>query len=163
MEAPEAAGLQADTDPAFARTLAAVGRWTRGVLAVVVGLALLGVFGGAGPLVRAAVAGERGFAVSYDRFARLDAPLSVEVRVPPGDSALTLTGDLATALQTETVAPSPRSQAATATATGLRYAVDVSDGQPVTVFARPLRFGVLRGGVALDGGDRLDVTVVVYP
>ena len=159
--APPTPGLEADTDPTYARRAAAVARVARVGLALVVGLAVLGVFGGAGPLVRAGAAGERGFAVAYDRFARLDAPVTVEVRLPPGDSAFVLAGALAAGLQVEAVSPAPRSE--TATADGVRYTVDVEPDEPVTFHARPLRFGVLHGGVALDRGDRLDVAVVVYP
>ena len=156
-----APGIEADRDPGYVRRAAAVGRWARGVLAVALGLALLGVFGGAGPLVRTTEAGEEGFGVRYDRFARLDAPLAVEVRLPSGASAVTLGGDLASGLQVEAVSPAPGAEAGVPG--GVRYAVDVRPGAAVTVHARPLRFGVLRGAVALDDGRRLPVRVVVYP
>ena len=161
MEPLETPGLQADTDPVFVQRSATVGRVARVGLVVVVGLAALGVFGGAGPLVKANRAGPNGFAVRYDRFARLDAPLSVEVRLPPGDSAVTFTGDLADGLQLEAVVPAPRAEAARPA--GHRFAVDVAAGRSVTMQARPLRFGRLRGGVQLDGGDRIDVRITVYP
>lgn len=145
--------LDADRDPTFVRRAAAVSRVTRVALAAGVALALAGVFGGAGPLVQTEeVAG--GLTVRYDRFARLDAPLAVRV---DGDSAFTVTGDLAGALQVEAVAPAPSAESATAGAR--RFVVD----GPATVRARPLRFGVLRGTVVLDGGARVPVRIVVYP
>ncbi|PAP76277.1 hypothetical protein [Rubrivirga marina] len=156
-----APGLEVRPDPEYARRAAAVGAWARGALAVAVGLALLGVFGGGGPLTRTTVAGEGGFAVRYDRFARLDAPVAVEVRLPRGASAMTFEADFADGLQVEAVSPAARAEAAVAG--GVRYAFDAAPGAAVTVHARPLRFGVLRGAVALDGGERLAVRAVVYP
>ena len=161
MERLRTPGLEADRDPAYVRRAAAVGRWARAALAVAVGLAVLGVFGGAGPLVRTDVRGAEGFGVRYDRFARIDAPVAVEVRLPEGATAVTFEGDLAGGLQVEAVSPAPQSEAATPV--GVRYTFDVAPGAPVTVHARPLRFGVLRGAVALDRGERLAVRAVVYP
>lgn len=160
MEAPATPGLGVDPEPGYAvlaDRVARVGRWA---LAAVLVLAALGVFGGAGPLVATRASGADGFAVRYDRFARLDAPLEIAVTLPPGDSAFTLSGDLATDLDVEAVSPAP--DAERATADGTRYAVDASD-RVATVHGRPARFGVLGGAVRLDGGERLDLRVVVYP
>lgn len=160
MEPVRLAGLDVEDDPAFHRRATRVGRAARVVLAVIVGLALLGVFGGAGPLVGARAAGPDGFAVRYDRFARLDAPLRIHVVLPRGDSAFTLTGDLAADLRVDAVSPAPAAEEATAE--GVRV-VASSPGGTVTVHGRPLRFGRLRGAVALDGGRRLRIAHVVYP
>ena len=154
-------GLEADDDPAFVRRAAAVGRAARWGVALAVALAALGVFGGAGPLVQAEAGGAGGLAVVYDRFARLDAPLALRVGAPGGLEAVTLEGDLASALRLDAVTPSPTAEAATEA--GVRYAVAVGSGGSVAFRARPLRFGVLRGAVSLPSGDRAEVRILVYP
>ncbi|WP_412069115.1 hypothetical protein [Rubrivirga sp. IMCC43871] len=162
MEPLDAPGLDVRDDPAHQRRAVVVGRVARAVLAGVVGLAALGVFGGGGPLVRAEAAGPDGFTVRYDRFARLDAPLRLDVALPPGDSAVTVTGDLATDLQMEATSPAPRSEQSRPD--GVRFVVASGPGPAtLTLHARPLRFGVLRGALLLDDGRRLAVRHVIYP
>ena len=158
MEALATPDLDAERDPGFVRQSAAVSRATRWVMGAVVGLALAGVFGGAGPLAQAR-ATSGALAVDAARFARLDAPLVVRVALPPGDSAFTLTGDLAGDLRVEAVAPAPSAESTVAG--GRRYVVDAAGG--AVLHARPLRFGVLRGSVRLDGGREVGVRTVVYP
>ena len=158
MEHVPTPGLQADRDEAFAVRSGHVARLSRWGLAVVVGLAALGLFGGAGPLVPTTTA-RGGLTVRYDRFARLDAPLRLAITVPASDSAFWLTGDLGRDLQIESFSPS--SVAESLAATGVRYRVASSGA--VRIEARPSRFGVLDGAVALDGGERVDLRIVVYP
>lgn len=134
-----------------------MGRVARGVLAVVVGLAALGLFGGAGPLVRTSTS-VGGLEVEYDRFGRLDAPLAMTIHLPPGDSSFALEGDLASRLRIEGLSPSAQSE--TAVADGVRYVIR---GGRVRIHARPQRFGVLDGAVVLEDGARANVRLVVYP
>lgn len=150
--------LDADRDPDYAQQAARVSRVARAVLAVVLGLALLGVFGGGGVLSRAGQrSGELG--VRYDRFARLDAPLALTVSLPPGDSTFQLTEDLARDLQVEAMAPAPSSERSDAEGRWMT----VGGTGPVTIHARPLRFGLIDGEVRLADGPRVPLRLVVYP
>ncbi len=158
MEPLATPGLDVERDPGYVRQSAAVSRATRWAMSAVVVLALAGAFGGAGPLVQAR-ASSGPLSVDAARFARLDAPLVVRVALPPGDSAFTITGDLARDLQIESVAPAPSAESTVAS--GHRFVVDAPGG--AVVHARPLRFGVLRGAVRLDGGREVGVRMVVYP
>lgn len=160
MEPVDAPGLEVDEDPEATRASGRVetaGRW---FLAAVVVAALCGVLGGAGPLVRADAA-DGPLAVRFDRFARLDAPLALDITLPPGDSAFVLSGGLSDHLQVEGLSPSATSE--TAVPEGVRYTVLVEGGPSrVRVHARPLRFGVVRGAV-VAGGRRVAVRHLVYP
>lgn len=160
MEDPTTPGLDVEPDPTFvvrAHRVARAGRW---VIASVIALAALGVFGGAGPLVSERSHAPGGLGVEYDRFGRLDAPLVLTVSLPPGDSAFALTGDFASSLAVEAISPAPVSEAALPEAT--RYVVSVRGGV-VTFHVRPERFGLLTGAVRLDDGSALGLQTVVYP
>ena len=158
MEPHETPDLDADRDPAYVRRARTVSRATQAALAVAVGAALLGVFGGAGPLLSTDVAsGDLG--VTYDRFGRLDAPLRLAVMLPPGDSSFTLTDEWADVLFVESIAPTPASESVVG---GEREFV-VSGSDRVSIEARPTRFGVLSGEVVASGGARVPVRAVVYP
>lgn len=130
-------------------------------LGVVVGLALAlaGVFGGAGPLVRAeARVGD--FGVRYDRTARLDAPTTIAVSLPPGDSVAVLGPSLADRLRIDVVRPAPTAEAGTPGG-GLRLMT--TPGGTLVLHARPRRPGRLTGTVSLPDGRAVRVRLFVYP
>lgn len=158
MEPLDLSGLDLDDDPAYHAHAAHVERTARVLVGAVVVAAALGFFGGAGPFLKAEAAGTDGFAVRYDRFARLDAPLLLSVRLPPGTAAFSLAGELGTDVTIESAAPRPVREASVES--GLR--LDVAGGRAALTL-RPLRPGRLRGTVRLDDGRALPVSLFVYP
>ena len=159
---PERASLQSEDDLTFHRRAAVVGTAARWGLAVVIGLALLGLFGGVGPLVSTEASGARGLGVRYDRFARLDAPMRLRVTLPRGDSAFAIAGGFSRDLNAESISPAPEAEASVEG--GVRY-VFASGEAPIQValVLRPVRFGGVGGEIVLDSGDRVAVRTFVYP
>jgi hypothetical protein len=158
VEPIDLSGLDLDDDPAYHARAAHVERAARVLVGAVLVAAALGLFGGAGPLLKAEAAGSGGFGVRYDRFGRLDAPLHLSVTLPPGTDALALMGDLSPDVTIESVSPRPTREEATSS--GIRLTVV---GGQAALTLRPLRPGRLRGAVRLDDGRTVPVALFVYP
>lgn len=154
-------GVAEDLD--HERAARPVGLAGRVGLAAILALAVAGVFGGRGPLVRtearAASAGGA-LVVRYDRFARLDAPTVLVVALPRADSAVVLSAALARDLRLDTVQPSPASESSTDDG-GLRLVG--SPGETFRLHARPMRFGRIVGRIAVPGGPGAAVRMLVSP
>lgn len=164
-------GAPIDEDLRHERVAKPVGTAARVLLAVIVGLALLGVFGGRGPLARTtATAGPPAgapseapgtrFRVTYDAFMRLDAPTVLEIQLPPWDSTVVLSRALAETLRLDAVQPSPASET---TAPDGGIVLVGSPGETFRLHARPVHGGRLVGTLAVEDGRSVPLRIVVYP
>ena len=156
MSEPAYPGLEVEAEPDYLRRAARVQAGTRLAIALALGLAALGACGGGGPLARATVA-DGPLVARFDRFARLDAPLRIELALPPGAGAVELDAGYAGALAIERVTPTPSAERATPG--GVRFEVD---GDRVVFRVRPDRFGRVGGRVA-SGGRSVVLWHLVYP
>ena len=155
--------LQIVKDDDFERRNLVATRVAFAVLAVMVVAALLGVFGGTGPLAEATVRSEQA-AVDFDRFVRLGAPTQFHVTLAgeQGDmSNVALKSAYLSGFTVEGVTPQPDSQ--TAQPDRLVYTFDADAPAAVRLALTPREAGIQRGFVDTGLGDPVEFTQIVYP
>jgi len=142
---------------------------------VMVALAgLLGLFGGAGPLSRATVGGQKDtiYVQEYERFLRFGKPTTLHVSldttaaVEGGAIRLWINREYLKSIQVQEVDPQP--DTVEATPERLVYIFDAKEGSggrptEVTFELEPDEMGTLAGRVGLDGGASQTFEQFVYP
>jgi hypothetical protein len=160
--------LEINQDLRFQRRMWALQRIGWAVMALVVLVGLLGLFG-TGPLSSATAGQEEGplFVEEYERFVRFRIPTTLQVRLDPlgtGEARLWLDREYLEGVQLQTVTPEPDS--VEAGPDGFTYVFKVNDpNRPtsVTFHLQPETIGRLEGRVVLDGGEPVDFEQFVYP
>lgn len=159
-------GLEIEQDEAFQRREWSVQRVGWGVLAVVLGLAALGLFGN-GPLSHA-TADEGDLTVGYQRFARNQGHHTLMVQVAPGharDGRVTVlvSQELLGDVRLDSVSPEPSSTVVTRD--HVAFSFDVADDVPLAATFHVMGddVGVTSGEVALTDGTRVRFRQLVYP
>ena len=144
------------------------------VMVMVALVGLLGLFGGAGPLSRATVGGQKDtiYIQEYERFLRFGKPTTLHVSldttaaVEGGAIRLWINREYLKSVQVQEVDPQP--DTVEATPERLVYVFDAkegSEGRPteVTFELEPDEMGTLAGQVGLDGGASQTYEQFVYP
>jgi hypothetical protein len=160
-------GLEIVVDPAFQERewMAERVGWT--LMAVIVAAALLGLLGGPGPLSRVTMVTPDGAAaLHYDRFAQVEAPMSLQLQMraagASGDTVVWMAADYAHALHVQAVTPEPESMAVGGGRVTYRF--ELTDlPATVTFVVRAQRSGVLSGAVGVGSGPPLRFWQLVYP
>ncbi len=138
------------------------------VLALVVVLALAGLFG-TGPLSWSSVSADDGsVVVDYSRFGRDGGPTTLDVRVAPaavdGDQVLVWVGhDLLRGLEIQQITPEPSSQTTVDGGVVLTFDVEIGAGLDASIAATADRPGFRRGTLGLVGQDPLELWQLFYP
>lgn len=162
-------GLQIERAHRFHRREMAAQRIGIAAVAVLLLAALLGTFGGGGPLndtVQPAPDGA--FDLSYHRFLHRETSESLTVSVA-GSAVTSDHVDLEVAagwlerVRISAVVPEPAAE--TGAADGMRFQFAADPGTPLTVqfHFRPTEVGVLDGWVRLVPRERISLTQYVYP
>lgn len=155
--------LQLVRDDGFERRNLIATRVAFAVLTVMVVAAVLGVFGGTGPLAETTVRSGQA-AVGFDRFVRLGAPTELHVTLA-GDQAdmsnVAVKSAYLSGFTVEGITPQPDSQ--TARPDRLVYTFDADAPATVTLALTPREAGIQRGVVDTGSGDPVEFTQIVYP
>lgn len=137
------------------------------VMALIVLVALLGLFGG-GPIGRAQ-AGAGPLTVDYSRFDRRRSPSELRLAIAgdatgSGEVSVWLATDYLDALDVQTILPEPDTFQAGAERTVLVFEA-AEAGQPIAVSIEyePEPVGLLDGRIGLVGGDAVAIRHLVYP
>jgi hypothetical protein len=132
-------------------------------------VAFAGLFGN-GPLSHAeAGSQESGLRVAYERFARLQAPTELILRIDPrlardGELAVVLSGATIRNLEISSIAPPPNGTGIGPEAAILRFATTTQPGERVIVLrAKPQRAGRVSFQVGVRDGPVHAVRMWVYP
>lgn len=161
--------LQVDQDLRFEQRWLVVERTGWALLTAIMLAGVLGLFGGAGPLVRSSVGRGSALEVDYHRFARHHTSIDMRVRLQadalPGTAVrLRVNGDYLEAVQLEGVNPEP--DRVEAHDDGLIYVFEQARpgaGGTFVFHLRPLRSGAHAIHLAVDGGPERAMTQLVYP
>lgn len=159
--------LEIGQDLEFQRRAWAAQRVAWVVMLLLIIAALLGLFGGAGPLSSMTAGSETdGLQIEYQRFIRQGKPMSLIVQATAGQDSLRLQIDrnYLDSFQIEQITPNPDQ-------------VTARDGQIIYIFAsenpgdlikikfnlRPEQIGSVSGQIGLDRGETLTVNQFIYP
>ncbi|HSK96782.1 MAG TPA: hypothetical protein VK891_09215 [Euzebyales bacterium] len=151
--------LQIERDDRYLAAERALHRAIVVLMALVVVAGALGVFG-FGPLSSASRAGD-GFEVSYDRFGRNGAPLTLDVTTTGSD---VFVGDaLLESVQIERVTPAPAAERRAAG--GMAFTFAPADGGPTRVSFDLTgdAVGVVSGQIGRSPGDAMAIRIIFYP
>lgn len=169
MGMPRVGDLEIGQDLQFERRSWMVQRvgWT--IFALLLGAALLGLFGGAGPLEGATLGAGTGLQVEYSRFARHNGPIEMVIRLQPGlvrgdEARIWVDGRYVETVQVERIQPPPERVEAHPDRLTYVFALE-QPGQggtfafhllPRSVGSYPVRLG-------LQGGPEHRFTQLIYP
>ena len=131
-------------------------------MAVVLLVGLLGVFG-IGPLAATTKRGP-GFDLTYDRFARNGAPLTLEVQADlSGEGSIWLDSALIRSVQVNRVVPAPLKERRTQD--GATFTFHAVEGRQETVTFQMTgdTWGLVRGRAGLSPKASVPVTILFYP
>jgi len=160
-------GLEISEDMAFQRRTWLVERIVWILLGLILIAALLGFFGGGGPVASAETTTEDGnLSMQYDRFLRLESPTQLRVVARPLGTTLRLWvgRDYVEAIEITNIVPEPdRVEAAED-----RYTFEfplIAPESTATVFfyIEPRKAWSLNGRLGLEGGAELMLRQLVYP
>lgn len=142
------------------------------LMALAVLAALLGLLGSGGPWSRAS-AGMPGTPspaqVDYDRFGRVSAPTTLELRLAPysaqaGQVSVWLNSEYLAGVGVERVTPVPERMEAGPGRLAFVFALrDAQGPMAVKLHLKPERPGLLKGELALDNGQVLRFRQFIYP
>lgn len=169
-EAPPNRGeLELDDDIDFQRRSWKFQRAGRFLMALLVVLALLGLFGG-GPLSNATAGGEGAkLSIEYSRFARLSGTSTLRLRLAPGaatggEAKIRISREFLDGVQVDTITPEPTESEAGEEHTIFTFAIpDATQPAIIEFHFRPLKFGRLSADVGLVGETRVRLAPLVYP
>ncbi|MCA3748452.1 MAG: hypothetical protein AB1425_06300 [Actinomycetota bacterium] len=171
-ESRHAGGLEIGQDLRFQRRMWAIQRIGWAVMALSILAALLGLFGGAGPL-SVAVVGKEEAPISveqYYRFLRYGAPTTLRVHVdaPPGtggEVCVWIDREYLESVQVQSVTPEPARVEAGSGRLTYVFDAEIEPGQPTafTFTLQPEKLGAIGGWVGLEGGPSVRVEQFVYP
>lgn len=157
-------GLHVAQDLRFQERIWIVQRVTWVVVAMLLALAVLGVFGGSGPLERATLQLSDGAGrLSFDRFARLGAPTSVEIDLHAGEGArnVAIARSWLDDYRVDGVLPQPKS--VTALPDRYVFTFDVKASGKARLARTPRQAGRHRAVIWGPAGATARFTQVVYP
>ncbi|MEX0782508.1 MAG: hypothetical protein WD557_07650 [Dehalococcoidia bacterium] len=147
-------GLQIGVDPSFDRIQWRVERFAWILMALVILLALLGFFGGGGPLMRAT---ERSgdSEVRYNRMIRFQGQTRLEITVPGsgGEARITFNQPFLADMQIEGIHPEPA--AVRAGSESVTYVFELAEGEEsadVSFSLRPEKIGVHSANIVTASG-----------
>lgn len=138
-------------------------------MAVLILLALLGLFG-SGPLSQGTEqAPGGGLEVGYERFARQMSPLELQIRLPvvaaeEGQITVFIDRQYLKSFQIEDISPSP--ERVVEAGDWMIYSFHVTEpGQPgeISFHLTAQRSGVLAGRAGLDGGEEVEFSQFIFP
>jgi hypothetical protein len=160
--------LQINEDMEFQQREWRVQSWAWLAGALLMGSALLGLFG-SGPLSGAEARDAEGrLWIEYERFERYAAPTELRVHIKPapgadGKARLWLSRDYLDSFRIEHVLPEPES--VEAAGDRLVYVFDTvsADGTAITFQVQPETIGRVRGLVGLDNGAPVQFAQLIYP
>jgi hypothetical protein len=163
-----AGDLEINQDLRFQRRMWALQRIGWAVMALVVLVGLVGLFG-TGPLSSATAGEEEAplFVEEYERFARFMLPTTLRVRLDPmgqGEARLWLDREYLENFRPQTVTPEP--DGVEARPDGFTYVFKVKDPDRPTVVTfdlQPETIGPHEGRLGLEGGERVEFQQFVYP
>jgi hypothetical protein len=164
--------LEVNQDLEFQHHIWAVQRIGWAVMAAAVLAALLGLFGGAGPLSNATAGGQEAplSLEEYERFSRFGMPTTLRVHLDTapgqgGEVRLSLSREYLESVQIQHVTPQPKSVEAGPDRITYVFDVTTAPDQPtaVTFNLQPDKVGLLRGRVELDNAGSLEFSQFVYP
>jgi hypothetical protein len=157
-------GLEVAQDLRFQRRMWKVQRVAWAAVIAAIGAAALGVFGGSGPLERAhrQIAGGTG-ELSFDRFARLGAPTSLEIELQRGEGMrnVAIARSWLDDYRLDGVLPQPDS--VTALPDRYVFTFDVNTSGKVRLALTPRQVGRHHAVVWGPAGAAARFTQVVYP
>ena len=159
--------LEIDQDIAFQQLNWKIQRRCWAGMAVLIALALLGLFG-SGPLSRATRGARDGpLRIEYQRFGRRGADETLDADLAPGHSGeanLWLSREFLEGVQIERIAPEPvRVEAGPRRSAYVFRLADPGDPVRVTIHYRPERPGTLRGRIGLDAETPIEFAAFIYP
>ncbi len=162
-ELQKVSGLQVNQDPPFQERMWKVQTVIWIVVVVALGAAALGVFGGSGPLERSTRQFADGAIVSFDRFARLGAPTSLEIELRRGEGArnVAIARSWLDDHRVDAILPQPESVTALPDRYVFTFAVKASGGTRLEL--TPRQVGRQRAVVWGPDGTATQFTQVVYP
>lgn len=167
-DVPRVEDLEISQDPQFERQSWRLQRFGWLCMAVVVVGALLGMFG-PGPLSSASASASNSFRVDYNRFWRMQSPMTVRVTVEPeavhdGEAQLWFSQEYLGDLTIEQVTPPPSSVELTDGRVVYHFPTQSTEG-PATIQFRiePETPGCIQGRCGLSGGPEIAFTHYVYP
>ena len=138
------------------------------VMGVVILLAVLGFFGGAGPFQMGSARADR-LEIRFDRFARLQAPARLQVRVQAGTSdadtvAIWIDRDFLESIRLEGVTPEPDGVDAAADRLVFSFSLlRAGESIDVTYHFTTLSIGLHQGRVGLSSGSSLEISQFTFP
>jgi len=160
-------GIELDEDPQFERRYWKAQRVGWVVLALLLALAALGLFG-EGYLSRASVRGQ-GVTVEYSRFARRDALSVLTIRVPAsaaqaGEVQIAFNADYVSRLSWQSITPTPQRVDAAAKWVTFHFAASPQPGSLAFIFeAKHRQPGHPHVRVSVPGFPTLEFWQLVYP
>jgi hypothetical protein len=160
----EVRGLDVAQDVRFQERMWSVQRVTWVAVVILLAAAVLGVFGGSGPLERASLQFRDGAGqLSFDRFARLGAPTSVEIELHAGEGArnVAIARSWLDDYRVDGVLPQPKS--VTALSDRYVFSFDVAASGEARLALTPRQAGRHRAVVWAPADTTVRFTQVVYP
>ncbi len=161
-------GLEIDAPLRFQHRTWVVQRIGWGVFALLIVAALAGLFG-SGPLSTRTAGSPADLQVTYERFARLHAPTTFEIRADgrlTRDDTLTiaLSGDAVRGLELTSTMPPPDSTSVVQDGVLLRFRTDSRPGEiTVVLHTKPQKSGSLTSRVTIAGGPAHRISQWIYP
>lgn len=140
--------------------------WT--IMGCILLAALLGLFGGEGPLSEASVGVADRWQLDFPRFARYEAPVTLEFRFQraPGGGSPTIwfDGDYLAALRIDRIIPEPERVVMSAAGATYVFLAEHATSLPVvTIHATPQRIGFVTGRAGPAEPQALPFRHFVYP
>jgi hypothetical protein len=157
-------GLQLADHRSYQERLWAVERWAWGAFLAIVLAAVLG-FTGAGGVLSHRLSDVEGGQVDHPRFARWQANDDIVVHFPKGPLArsLSLAPSFAEAFQVEDIHPRPLRVETGPEGETLHFRMTEGGPARVILHVRPLRPGLARFGVSIDGGAPQELSSLILP
>jgi len=155
-----------DEDLPFQRRQWLVERVAWSAMPVILLLAMLGVFGGDGPLARASTGPVDGGRVEYARFARYLAPASLDIEIASSAQCqvnVRIGDDYLKAMNVRAITPPPVSTTLGDHHRTFVFDRSTSGAATIRFELEPTRLGLQRGWVAIDGGSPVSFSHFVYP
>jgi hypothetical protein len=161
-------GIEIDAPLRYQQRTWVIQRAGWGVFVLLMLAALAGLLG-SGPLSTTTVGAPDSLQITYERFARLHAPATIEIRVNGNlvrDDMLTiaLSGDAVPGLELSSSMPPPDGTSVVQDGVLLRFRTDSRPGElTVVLHTKPQRVGTLTSRIAVAGGPAHTISQWIYP
>jgi hypothetical protein len=156
--------LQLDEDELFQRRDWICQRIAWVAFALVLLAALLGLFG-SGPLSTATVSGD-GFEVEYERFARRGRAMWLVVRIeepPAGAVVIEISQEYLEVCTVERTEPTSTEEASGELMRRFEFDAEPGSAAEYAFRLEPGSAGLVRGTIAVNGGDHVEFSTFLYP